>query len=532
MKFGPCPLGDCEGAVLAHGVRLSDGRLAKGTILSPVDLAAAAAAGIDELVVARPGSDDVREDDAAARLATHIMGGGLTLDGPMHGRANVCAAADGIVRLDTADVNAANIVDEAITLGTLQPYERVAADDVVATIKIIPFAVRKESVAGVARAVLPKILSIAPFTPRRVHLVQTTNGGTSAKMLAKTERVTRQRVEALGGTQVASECAHEESALAAQLESIDADFLLIAGAAAISDRRDVVPAALTAVGGEIERLGMPVDPGNLLMLGSLKGRPVIGLPGCARSPKRNGFDMVLERLFAGLEVEGGDIAAMGVGGVLADTARPEPRRAPPRKTIQTVGIVMLAAGRSSRMGANKLHEDLGGQPLLLRTLGIARAAGLPVIVVTGHEAARTAALLPEGATSVHAEDHGDGLGASLAVGIAAVPKAWDAAIVMLADMPLIEPELLRALVDAADAQSSIIVPRFDGRSGNPVLWGRSHFAALMRIEGDVGGKAILADRRADIVHVDAPSDTIFLDADTPEALAAIRRRFTLSETRG
>ncbi|WP_204333402.1 hypothetical protein, partial [Proteus mirabilis] len=87
----------------------------------------------------------------------------------------------------------------------------------------------------------------------------------------------------------------------------DVDLVLVFGASAIADRRDVIPAALEQAGGEIEHLGMPVDPGNLLMVGRLGEVPVLGAPGCARSPKENGFDWVLTRLLAGLPVTKADI---------------------------------------------------------------------------------------------------------------------------------------------------------------------------------------------------------------------------------
>src|SRR5204862_1345668 len=83
---------------------------------------------------------------------------------------------------------------------------------------------------------------------------------------------------------------HEPAALAAALEDVlrdGAELVIVFGASAIADRRDVIPAAVEAIGGCIEHFGMPVDPGNLLLLGSARGRPVLGAPGCARSPKEN-----------------------------------------------------------------------------------------------------------------------------------------------------------------------------------------------------------------------------------------------------
>lgn len=84
--------------------------------------------------------------------------------------------------------------------------------------------------------------------------------------------------------------------------------------------------AIELAGGSVDHLRMPVDPGNLLLLGEFSGRPVIGAPGCARSMKENGFDFVLYRLLAGLTVSSTDIRRMGVGGLLMEIpSRPQPR---------------------------------------------------------------------------------------------------------------------------------------------------------------------------------------------------------------
>ena len=193
---------------------------------------------------------------------------------------------------------------------------------------------------------------------------------------------------------------------------------------------------------------MPVDPGNLLCLASLDGRPVIGLPGCAKSPKRNGFDIVLERLVAGLPVTSGDIAMMGAGGLLPEAERPEPR-APAAKG--PVGAIILAAGRSSRMGdEHKLLADWRGKPLVAHVVDAVAAAGLPPpVVVLGARAEEVRAALGERpAVYVMAADYAEGLSRSLRAGIAAVPPTWSAAIICLADMPRITPALLQALAAA------------------------------------------------------------------------------------
>jgi molybdenum cofactor cytidylyltransferase len=518
MIFATVPLAEAEGGILAHSLLVGGSRWPKGRIVSAEDLALAGAAGLASLTIARLAPGDVGEDDAAAQLAAALAGEGLAVLPAVHGRANIAAAADGVLRLDPAMVAAVNSLDEALTLATLPADARVSRGEIVATIKVIRYAVAGTALAAAIDAARP--LTLAAFRPLRIALISTSLNGTSDKALAKTARVTRDRVESLGCTMAElPPCPHDAAALAARLVALPpCDLLLIAGASATVDRGDVIPMAITHAGGHVERLGMPVDPGNLLCLGSLGAVPVIGLPGCARSPKHNGFDTVLERLVAGLPVTSHDIAMMGAGGLLAEAERPQPRAS---AAPGPVGAVILAAGLSSRMGgAHKLLEDWRGKPLIAHVAdAIARAGLPPPIVVLGARGDDVrAALGDRPANFVTAADYADGLSRSLRAGIAAVPADWSAAIICLADMPRITPDLLQAL---ATAPGDVALPVWAGKRGNPVRFGRPHFARLMTLEGDVGGKAVLADAVM-LTEVAAPDDGVLDDIDTPEALARLR----------
>lgn len=316
MRFGPVPVAEAAGALLAHGQTVAGARWAKGRVLSADDLAVAAAAGLRTLTVARLAADDVPEADAAARLGAALAGANIAALPPANGRVNLAARAAGVLLADPAVVNALNAVNEALTLGTLPPFARVAAGDIVATVKVIPYAVPGASLVAALAAARP--LAVAAFRAVTVDLIQTLLPGQKGKAQAKTLAVTAARLTALGALPGRSaRCDHDAGALATLLGApTEAAITLVAGASATVDRRDVVPAAIVAAGGAVERLGMPVDPGNLLCLGAIGARIVIGLPGCASSPKRNGFDWVLERLVAGLAVTAADIAAMGAGGLL------------------------------------------------------------------------------------------------------------------------------------------------------------------------------------------------------------------------
>ncbi len=529
MIFGAVPAAEAAGAILAHSIVVGAERWPKGRLIGAADIPFLQAAGIEAVTVARLGLGDVGEDAAAVMLAGAVAGSGVVALPAAHGRANIAAAAAGLLVFDPAGIDAVNAGDEAITLATLAPFARVAAGEIVATVKIIRYGVAGPALAAALQAAQP--LAVLPFRRMTMALVATSLPGVTDKAMAKTLRVTRDRVEALGSTLVEiPPVAHHGSALAPVLAAMTGDVLLIAGASATADRADVIPAAIVAAGGEVLRLGMPVDPGNLLCLGRIftggGWRPVIGLPGCARSPKRNGFDWVLERLAAGMQIDSAAIAAMGTGGLLPEAERPEPRAAAAATAPSgKVGAIILAAGRSTRMGdEHKLLADWNGKPLIAHVADAIAAAGLPPpLIVLGARADDVrAALGGRAALFVTAADYAEGLSRSLRTGIAAVPDDWRAVLVCLADMPRVEPVLLRAL---AAIEAPAAVPVWNGKRGNPVRWDRTCFARLAGLDGDVGGKALLSELAGRVVEIAAPSDAVLDDIDTPAALAALRARF-------
>ncbi|HWA92529.1 MAG TPA: molybdopterin-binding/glycosyltransferase family 2 protein [Rhizomicrobium sp.] len=521
MTFGSVPIRDAEGAILAHSVR----PLRKGRVLSAEDIAQLEAAGVREVVVARLEPSDIGEDDAASRIAASCAGDGVRIGAAFTGRANLYATAPGLALIDAAKVDALNRLDESITLATLAPFARVASRQMLATIKIVPFAAPRACVE--AAAALGEIVKIAPFRPMRVALLMT---GGSAKLMDKTRGVIEARLASIGSRiGLERRTSHEIGALAAAIkEAKGCDAILIMGASAIADRRDVVPAAIAAAGGSIDAFGMPVDPGNLLLTARLEGKPVVGLPGCARSPKLNGFDFVLWRIAAGLPVGREEIATMGVGGLLGEIpTRPQPRDERPA-ALPRIGAVVLAAGRSSRMGANKLTTEIEGKPLVRRAAEAALASAAdPVVVVTGHapEAVRQAL---DGLDLRFADnpDFTKGLSASLKRGVNALPEDCDGAVVLLGDMPDVSAVLVDRLIAAFDPAENraICVAARNGRRGNPVLWARRFFPEMLALEGDTGAKALMTAYDELVVEVEAGDDSPLIDLDTQEALDAYRRR--------
>lgn len=320
MRFGEEPVGETEGAILAHSVRLGRTMFKKGRLLSRADLDGMAEAGIATVTVARLEPTDVAENDAARLVGEALLGTRLTAGPAETGRVNLQAAETGLVRFDPAAIDAVNRVAEEVTLATVPNLAPVGAGDRVATIKIIPFAVTEHVLAHCLEAAAAARLELRPFRPLAGRLVQTIHEGLKPSVVEKTSTVTAARLNRIGG-RLAGEtrCPHTTDALAgamaAEIEA-GADLLLVIGASAIVDRRDVIPSAIERLGGRTERLGMPVDPGNLILVGEIRGMKVLGLPGCARSPARNGLDWVLERIAAGVPVGYDEVAKMGVGGLL------------------------------------------------------------------------------------------------------------------------------------------------------------------------------------------------------------------------
>ncbi|WP_071674805.1 molybdopterin-binding protein [Nioella nitratireducens] len=330
MRFGAVPLVDAQGAILAHSVQVQAGRLRKGRVLSADDLAALQEAGLSEITVARLDPGDVEENAAAMRLAQALVpdprGAGLTVQEAFTGRVNIRADRRGVVLLDAEAVHRLNAVDPMITLATVPPMQRSWPGMMVGTVKIISYGVDGAALAQ-AEKVARGAMQVCPVSRHRATLIVTEVAGRPVSAEDKGIRAVQGRLDALGITLDALRIVpHEAGSIASALRAAKGDLSLILTASATSDIHDEAPAAVVAAGGEIARFGMPVDPGNLLFLGRIGTVPVIGLPGCARSPALNGADWVLERIACGLAVEAGDIAAMGVGGLLKEIPqRPQPR---------------------------------------------------------------------------------------------------------------------------------------------------------------------------------------------------------------
>lgn len=531
MRFGPVSLADAENAILAHALTVGTFRLKKGHVLTSDDLMLLKQAGVDSVIVARLDPGDVSEDTAAEALAQAFRGANIRAANASTGRVNLHATRAGLFRADRLMVDHLNSIDPAITFACLADLSQVAADDMVATIKIIPLAVPEASLKQARSAIeTPSMARVLPFQSVRAGLIATQLPSLKPGVMDKTRDLLEARLGRAGSRLVEEvRVNHDQGLLAAEIGRMASrlDLVIIFGASAVTDPDDVIPAAIRSAGGRVERVGMPVDPGNLLVLGSLGDVPVIGAPGCARSPKENGFDWVLARILAGDTPSSLNISRLGVGGLLKEIpSRPQPRLVSTGSKTHNVGVVLLAAGRASRMGeeaGHKLLAQFAGEPLVRRMARTALGSTARLtVVVTGHRGKEIAASLDGLSVElVENPDFASGMASSLKAGLGALDDDVAGALVLLGDMPAVTSEHLNLLIETfAEAGGTSIVRASDGvRRGNPVILPRAAFSDAMALSGDVGARALIESGAWPVIDVEI-GPAARLDVDTPEAVRA------------
>lgn len=328
MKFGSFPIGNLAGAILAHSVSCGNKKLRKGMILSHEDIGLLQGAGITEVYAAILEEGDVHENAAAGALANAICpdpeAAFVTLTDPFTGRVNIVAKRAGVVDLDVERLVRMNQIDPMITLATVPQLQQMQQGGLIGTVKIISYGVNEAHLNAACQMAHDTVRLVRSVLKTATLIVSEIPNGAGEKGVSAIEN----RLNALNMSleQVVT-VPHIEAPLAEAMRDVESELILILTGSATSDLFDVAPSAVRAAGGIVKRFGLPVDPGNLLFLGALGERPVIGLPGCARSPALNGADWILSRIACGLDVSAQDIAHMSVGGLLKEIpTRPQPRR--------------------------------------------------------------------------------------------------------------------------------------------------------------------------------------------------------------
>jgi molybdenum cofactor cytidylyltransferase len=544
MIFGTCSLDEAVNSVLAHSMATGNRTLKKGHVLTPADITELKSAGYKSVVVARFEPGDIGEDKAAYALANAVTTENLAVDTAFTGRCNLRSQASGVLIVNHDGINSINHNHESMTIATLAPYSVVESKQLVATIKCIPFAINDETLQAclsIANYHEP-VLKIAQFQKLSIGFIQTLLSGTGENILEKTTKVLTHRVERLQ-SHIHDEirCGHTQAEVAKAVTSLvekAVDMIVIACASAIVDRKDVIPAGIEQAGGAILHFGMPVDPGNLLLLAEYKNIPVLGMPGCARSIKKNGFDMVLERLVAGIPVTPGDIMQMGIGGLLKEIAtRPSPRNSSQEGSIGTdvketrITAVVLAAGKSTRMGVvNKLLLEIDGCSMVEHVIkALEDSNANEIIVVTGYQDEHIrAALKGHDIRFVFNPEYASGLSTSLVTGLNALGHEVDGVLMCLGDMPRVTADNINQLVDAfnPDAGDEICVPVYQGKRGNPVLWSRRFFSEMSEVHGDVGAKHLIGEYEESVCEVMMAEAGVLIDFDTQQAVKDANHNLT------
>lgn len=528
MIFDTVDIRHCEGCYLAHSLKTSTGRIGKGTQITANIALQIAQSGVSTILVAQLEEGDIHEDQAALTVATQLSGKGVSLSKARTGRVNLLANVEGLCHFSAQAIIAANAIDEGITIATLPENRWVAQGRMVATIKIIPYAVPEPKLLQVLDVFSEQSLSVATAVPHKAELIQTRLNSIKEAVLDKTSRVTRHRLTPKAvSLEKESRCQHDTDELRETIgESLKRhpDWILIVGASAISDRADVIPKAIIAAGGTIDRYGIPVDPGNLLLLAHIGKTLIVGLPGCARSPRYNGLDMILDRMACEIPITNTWISSLAVGGLLAEIAdRPAPRI---NATDQhQIGAVILAAGSSRRAGkTNKLLSPYADQTMVSHiSQVVSNSQVCRVIAVTGHEESLVKDALSSTSVECHHNmAHDSGMASSVVTGVSQLTDT-DGLLVFLGDMPHVTTDIINKLIDAFknNPDKSIFVPVKGERRGNPVLFAKVFFDTLLTLEGDVGAKNLVQQYPDEVFEVMVEDDGVLVDYDTEDELAAL-----------
>lgn len=534
MKFDQYPVDDALGVILAHTLRLDQGTIKKGIPLTEEHVALLKEAEVPSVMGVRLEAGDLDEDQAAEAIARELVGDHLLMGKPVAGRCNLYAKQHGLTVIDQARIDAINLTGGSIAVATLPNLSEAFAEQAVATVKVITFAVPQSLVddcVAAAKGSEPAI-SVSPFQHHSAGLILTQTAAVKDSTLASTYDVTQGRMHAYD-SQVAfyQTCRHKVDEVSASLKQALAQGcnpIMICGAGITVDIGDVIPTAITACGGDIVHFGMPVEPGNMLLLARLGDTQIINLPGCSRSPKLNGLDWVLQRLLADVPVTPQDMMGMGVGGLIKDVVHSERRHRmsakPKHQHKPRIAAIILAAGRSQRMGEqNKLLSSVKGVPMVVRVANAARASEVESItVVCGHEAEQVQEVLTgRNLQFCYNSDYASGIASSVKCGLAHIPEDVDGAIILLGDMPFVTKQQINELIAEfdPDLERDIVTPVREGRRGNPVLWSKRYFPLIQELTGDTGARGIIKEYAGNVWEVPMSDDAIFADIDTAEELS-------------
>jgi molybdopterin biosynthesis enzyme len=323
MRLTTLPIETAVGGILVHNVADAEGHkaLAKGHRLTADDIEKLRALGKHEVYVGVLNADDVRENDAVARIAQAVAGENTSVTAPGGGRVNLLATTRGLLKLNASALLKVNSI-EGVTLATIPANTVVEAKKMVATLKTIGLAMPEsilQEVESIARD-SGSVVWVRPMPSTHVAVILTGSPEARGRVEQRFAEPIQTRVEELGGQVISRDYVPEASEAIAQcitraVES-GADLVIMAGETSIMDADDISPRGIKAAGGAIEIFGAPVEPGNLLLLAYCGHVPVVGAPGCVQSRDTNVVDLILPRLMAGEKVSRAEVIALANGGLL------------------------------------------------------------------------------------------------------------------------------------------------------------------------------------------------------------------------
>ena len=524
MKFSKISVKYALNNILAHSIVIDGKRLNKGKILNNKDILHLKKNKIEKLTCAILDKNDIQEDTAANQIIKNFKNNKIAVEKAFTGRANILAAKSGLLVIDEEKINKFNKISTDITIATLRNYVKVEKGEMIATIKIISFSVPDNKLKRINNLNLQTSLTIFPFQEKKCGLILTQGYQENDKLNSLSEKRIRERLIKNNCKLIISiKCKHDKNEIAKKISLLkekNFDIIFILGASAIVDERDEIPEAIKFNGGKIIRFGMPVDPGNLLLIAKDKV-PIIGLPGCARSPALNGFDWILERLVADIEITSMDISKMGIGGLLK-TRKSQKNKNATNITYKICNII-LAAGKSKRMNKkNKLLSKIKNSNLISKVVSAStNSNSAETIVVVGHQRELLEDNLKRfNVKLIFNKQYNQGMSSSIKMGISSLPEDCDAVIIMLGDMPDISTKLLNSMIDSfnPELKKYIIVPTYKNKLGNPALISRMFFPDILKLKGDYGAKSIIKQNMNIVSKLPQRTAATLLDIDNHSEL--------------
>ena len=519
------------GSVLAQTYNLPGKTVSKGTLITKEIVAYFRTGNVQIILCAVPEEGDIHEDEAAEAISSAIDKNHIYAEKASTGRVNFKSQSLCLVRYERDLIKEVNLVDESIAFSIVEHNQLLAKNDLIATLKIIPFFTQKKYVDQVI-SILAKneLFKTHSLNKKEVSLIQTSFEWQKKSIFKATSNVTRNRLEALDCSLNEEKLiCHDYEVLRSEIKSCiesGIDILLLSGASAIIDRSDYIPKAILSEGGEIIQYGLAVDPGNLLLVAKIGKTTIIGMPGCARSPKLNGFDWVLQLLMADIPVVKEELAEMGAGGLLMEIAsRPLPRalaKSVNKREKKIMGVI-LAAGNSTRMGKdNKLLKNIDGVPLIRNiALEITKSDLDSCSIVLGYQSDKVADVIKDLNINLILNPlWKEGQASSLKAALNSLTSSYSDLLIMLGDLPGIKSGHINRIIEehlsSENRSSKITIPSFKGETGNPVIWGKSFFHDLSNLEGDVGGRVLFSQHPAAINLIEMDDPSVVTDTDTPE----------------